>query len=217
MKYGTISADIVESTSLSKNDLLRLQEHIQSFINSIPSESEEEWSRIVKGDSVEIVTDKPGNLLRLALMLKCYIRMFIPENNTSTKFQRYGIRISLGVGDLRINDKKRGILDGESIYLSGRGLSTLSESNSDTLLFNSSKEELNGIDVICSLLDAILNKATSRQCEIIFYKLQKYNEQGIADILGIKQSAVNQHATSASWNAIAKAIIYFENNNLINE
>lgn len=209
--FGTISADIVESTSLSAEDTRRLQEYLQAFTEKLSSGQDEEWGRVVKGDGIEYLTNKPGTILRMALMLKCYIRMFVVKDGCSDRFKRYGVRISMAVGDLRITDKAHGIIDGESIYLSGRGLSKLSKSNTETLSFSTNNKSLDGMDTICSLLDAIINKATSRQCEIIYYKLNNLNERDIASKLGIKQPAVNQHASSCCWNAIAKSVVYFEN------
>lgn len=209
--FGTISADIVDSTSLSAKDICRLQEHLQKFIETFSSNNDEEWGRVVKGDSIEYITNKPYKILRMALLLKCYIRMFIVEDGCSDRFQRYGVRIAMSVGDLRITDKAHGIIDGEAIYLSGRGLSKLSESNTETLSFFSNEKSLDCMNVISALLDAIINKATSRQCGIIYYKLNHLNEREIACKLGIKQPAVNQHASSGCWNAIVKSVTYFEN------
>jgi len=210
MLYGTLSADIVKSTSLSAEDTFRLKEYLQSFIDELLVDNDCDWGRIVKGDEVELVRTNPNELLRIALILKCYVRFFKPEDEFDIDFKRQGIRISIGIGELRINDKQQGIIDGEAIYLSGRGLVYLSKAKNETIFFSSNDPSLDGIEVICSLLDTIISKATSRQCEVLYYKLKKYSELKIADILKIKQSAVNQHATSASWNAIAKAVNYFE-------
>lgn len=211
MIYATLSADIVKSTSFSAKDTFRLRNYLQSFIDNNLGENTSSWGRIVKGDGLELVETNPNDILRLALMLKCYVRFFVPEDNSDKEFKRYGVRIAISVGELRINDKEQGIIDGEAIYQSGRGLSELSENKMNTLLFASNNPTLSGIEVMCSLVDTILNRTTARQCEILYYKLLGYNESKIAEILKIKQSTVNQHATAANWNAIAKAITYFEN------
>lgn len=215
MIYATLSADVVKSTSLSAEDTFRLKDYLQSFIDTLSMDGENSWGRIVKGDGLELVDTCPNGILRVALMLKCYIRFFEPNVKPDKKFERYGIRIAISVGNLRINDKKEGIIDGEAIYQSGRALSVLSKSKKETLLFVSDNPLLSGIDIICSLLDDIMNRATARQCEILYYKLRRYNELRIANILHIKQATVNQHASAASWNVISKAVSYFENFNFI--
>lgn len=213
MIYATLSADVVKSTSLSAEDTFRLKDYLQSFIETLSKEGRNSWGRIVKGDGLELVETSPNEILRIALMLKCYIRLFEPKDESDKKFKRYGIRMAISVGELRINNKDEGIIDGEAIYQSGRGLSELSKRKNDTLLFVSDNPLLSGMDVICSLLDDIMNRATSRQCEILYYKLMRYNESKIAETLHIKQATVNQHASAASWNVISKAVSFFESYN----
>lgn len=211
MIYATLSADIVKSTSFSANDTLRLRKYLQSFIDDPRFNTDGSWGRVVRGDGMEFVEVHPNTILRHALLLKCYVKFFEPEDSTDKEFKRYGIRIAISIGELRINDKKLGIIDGEAIYQSGRGLTELSESKSETLLFASNNSSLSSLEIICSLIDTIINKATARQCEVLYYKLLNYNESKIAETIGIGQSAVNQHAAAASWSSISKAVTYFEN------
>jgi len=58
-------------------------------------------------------------------------------------------------------------------------------------------------------LDVLFSKATARQCEVLYLKLMNYSENQIAEKLKIAQSVVNQHSTSVGWNAIERAVIYF--------
>lgn len=215
MRYATLSADIVRSTSLSTDDTIRLKNFLQQFLNHISSSYKGTWGRIIKGDGLELVTEMPNDILRIALLLKCYIRMFKPQDESDKYFKKYGIRIAVSVGGLRINDETKGIIDGEAIYMSGRGLDMMSD-KTENLRFFSNDESLSGMDVIYSLLDVLLSKATSRQCETIYYRLQGYNETKTAEILGINQSAVNQHCASANWSTIAMALQYFDNCKEIN-
>lgn len=80
------------------------------------------------------------------------------------------------------------------------------------MFFASKNEDLNkNFQPLLALLDVLLSKATSRQCEVLYLKLMNNQEEEIAKRLGIGQSAVNQHSTSVGWNAIDKAIFYFAN------
>jgi predicted transcriptional regulator len=51
---------------------------------------------------------------------------------------------------------------------------------------------------------------TALQSEVILWKLSGYTENYIAKQLGINQSAVNQRANSAGWNAINTLVQRFE-------
>ena len=120
--------------------------------------------------------------------------------------------MAMGIGDMRLVDENQGIMDGEAIYLSGRALSRMGTPNKKgTFLIEPADKQLKpALQTIGMLTDALLNNATKRQSEIIFYKLLSKNEQEIADILDINQSAVNQHSTSAKWYCIEEALNYFE-------
>ena len=66
------------------------------------------------------------------------------------------------------------------------------------------------VDVMVGLLDTLLRNATSRQNEILYYRLLGKNEKEIAGMLDIKQSAVNQRSNSAGWKAVESALNYYE-------
>lgn len=79
------------------------------------------------------------------------------------------------------------------------------------MFFASKDESLNqNFLPLLALLDVLLSKATSRQCEVLYLKLMNNQEDEIAKQLGIGQSAVNQHSTSVGWNAIEEAVNYFK-------
>ena len=66
------------------------------------------------------------------------------------------------------------------------------------------------MDVMLGLLDMLFKEATSKQCEVLYYKLMGMNEVEIAEKLGVVQSVVNQHSNAIGWNAIESAVNYFE-------
>lgn len=207
--YATISADVVSSTSMSVEDTVRMKSYLERFFSMMKTVCPEAWGRIVRGDAVECVIPCVNSALRIALLLKCYVKSFDARTGNAS-FKKYGIRISIGIGELRIADKENGIVDGEAIYLSGRGLDALNESTKGTLLFSCSQEQHKDINVIVGFLDAFMNKATSRQCFIVMYKLLGGNEREIAAQTGISQATVNQHASAAGWQQIQNAVNYFE-------
>jgi DNA-directed RNA polymerase specialized sigma subunit len=60
------------------------------------------------------------------------------------------------------------------------------------------------------LVDALIQKWTQNQAELVLYKLQDKKEEEIATQLNISQSAVNQRTKTAQWHAVEKLITYFE-------
>ena len=219
MVKATISADIVSSTSLSVEELALLQSEIRLFLERLSEKSQgKNWGRLFKGDSVEIFMYDPHEALRVALLLKTLVKKtFSWGKETNAKrelFRKYGIRLAIGIGEMRTADRKQDILDGEAIYNSGRLLEKAykeKESIKRSTFFACPNSLLNeSVDVMVGLLDMLLRNATSRQNEILYYRLCGRNEKEIAAILNIKQSAVNQRSNSTGWKAVESALNYFE-------
>lgn len=218
MVKATISADIVSSTALSVFDLMHLQSVIRQFLDELSVKSQNtDWGRLFKGDSVEIFLSNPHEALRVALLLKALVKKTFVESNMEAKqslFKKFGIRIAIGIGEMRVADKNRDVLDGEAIYYSGRALEkgTKEGLSIKRTMFFASKDSLfsEQMDVMLGLLDMLFKEATSKQCEVLYYKLLGMSEVEIAEKLGVVQSVVNQHSNAIGWNAIESAVNYFE-------
>jgi DNA-binding CsgD family transcriptional regulator len=182
------------------------------------------YGRIIKGDYLECVVPNASEGLQVALAVKSFVKAipidvkkYKKEDNRLKQFKTHGIRLAIGYGELSRYNPEQGIIDGEAIYLSGREISGESTYNKEriviknTMFFASKDEDLNkNFQPLLALLDVLLSKATSRQCEVLYLKLLNNQEDEIAKRLGIGQSAVNQHSTSVGWNAIDEAVNYFK-------
>lgn len=221
MRKATISADIVRSTSFEVEDIEKFQKYMINFFETVPTISNIDfWGRLVKGDEIEIVCNDINKVSRLAFLLKCYVKSYAPifevkyANPAEDKAlqKKYGIRMSVGVGELRINDPITNIIDGDAIYRSGRGLKEISSYKRNTFVYSSDKTEQDEyVNVVCSLIDVILNNATSRQCEVLYYRLLGLQENEIAIKLGISQPTVNKISNAISWNVVNDALSLLEN------
>jgi hypothetical protein len=218
-KVVVISGDIVAYTSLEDAEKTALEKQLKAFFSDMKKEYSV-FARIVKGDFIEIVVENAEDALAIVLLVKSFIKSVSfsknLENNRTKSFKNHGIRIAMGYGELSRYDAKKGIVDGEAIYLSGRKINEETTHNKqrivikNTLFFVSADEKLNyNINTILGLIDVLMSKATSKQCEILYYKLLGLNEDTIAEKLKIRQSAVNQHSTNVGWNAIDRAVKYF--------
>ncbi|WP_347372708.1 fumarate hydratase [Aequorivita sp. Q41] len=223
MNYSVISGDIVSSTSLTSEDRKFVEEKLKSLLSDLEHEFNV-YGRVIKGDYLECVVPNPSEGLQVALAIKSFVKA-IPIKTKAYKtadsrikqFKTHGIRLAIGYGELTRYKPDEGIIDGEAIYFSGREISGETTYNKEriviknTLFFASNKEELNkNFQPLLALLDVLMSKATSRQCEVLYLKLLNNQEEGIAKQLGIGQSAVNQHSTSVGWNAIEEAVNYFK-------
>lgn len=210
--FATISADIVSSTSLSVSETIELKQRIESLFALLKDKYPDFNGRQIKGDYIECVTQDVSSVFRVALIIKSCIKSFnIAEDKNTKNFQIYGVRIAVGIGDMRIVDTEQGIWDGEAIYMSGRALEEMNALNKGTLSIKTSKKQLSSpLQTIALLTDAILNDMTIRQSEVVYYKLLGFKETDIAQKLGISQSGVNKASSATKWYCIEEALKYFE-------
>ena len=226
MNSSTISADIVSFTSLSDEDKRKIELKIKLLINDLTERYRGDgfFGRIIQGDYIECALNSPEYTMRIVLLLKTLVKSFeLSENKERNRrikyFKEYGIRIAMAVAPLSVLDSKNGIIDGEAIYLSGRAIKELSTSDKQKVVIKSSmffcspdKHEQDKYDTMVSLLDSIISRCSSKQCEVLHYKLLGISEKDISLKLNRNQSTISQHSTAVGWNAIEKTVNYFENN-----
>ena len=227
MNHGIISGDIIASTSLSMEEKELLMQQIQKLLKELDKKFSV-FGRIVKGDQVECYIPDARQSLRIALILKCFVKSKTsgpyvaapgkPNRSTANKYFRiYGIRVAIAIGQMDKVDRAKGILDGEAIYLAGRAIDEQHTANKDriviksTMIFISPDEKWQGeFEVLVSLIDILISKCTARQSEILVERLKGNTEEAIAKKLKVSQSAINQNSNAAGWPGIEKAINRFE-------
>lgn len=216
--FGAIAADVIDSTSLDRDDLLDLSNEVaRCFTDAKYYTSSQFWGRLVKGDTIECCLQNPSLALRLALLLKCRIKAWTGELSCSAALQNLGIRFSIGVGDMRIIDPQIDIMDGEAIYIAGRNLNKIA-GTSYTSAFGFAADDRNLTELInisISLLDDLINSLSAKQSEVIYHLLLGRNQIEIAKLLFISQSSVNSRAQKASWRLIADTLRVYERINFI--
>jgi hypothetical protein len=217
MQEGTISADIINSTSFNKDDTVKLSQYLSDFFILLKSRFYNSWGRVVRGDGMEIVVSDVKDLLRIAVVLKCYIKAFKVNfgsfNNIRghRRIPNFGIRVVIGMGGLRINDQERGLIDGQAIYNSGRMLTIISSRMRGTLtVVGEEGIGLTWLRPMLSLIDEIILHSTAKQCDIMVKRFLGQTENQIAQRVGITQSAVNTHLRRAGWHAISEALDFYE-------
>lgn len=210
---ATISADIVRSTSMATADLLVLRRGLQSLISDLERDNPGFWARIVRGDSLECVVPDYQDALRIAVLLKLFVKMRVADFDCSQVLQRYGIRFSIAAGDLKYADKDEDIIDGPAIYMSGRNLDEISRRGGRMSIFEVEKVPRslsNVLDSYVALICDLVDSYSAKQAAVVFYKLLGFKEVEISERLGIYQSSVNVRATNAQWGLLNMAIKDFE-------
>lgn len=208
--YAVICADVVESTSLDIDSLINMRQVLNDSFADIRNHLRVDfWARLIKGDYIECCCDSPALALRIAMILKCRLKWWAEAFDCGgERLRTFGLRFSIGVGQMRIIDPQRDIMDGEAIYVAGRGLNRLSRTEATSCFsFVSSDDFVEGLmDNNVIFIDEFINSMSARQCAVIYYKLLGFLEKDIAEILHLSQPAVNMRAKLASWSLINKAL-----------
>lgn len=219
-KAIVLSGDIIAYTSLNSVEKSFLEKSLKQLIKHL-LDKHGIYGRLIKGDYIEVVIENPENALEIVLLIKCMIKGLDLSQKTTVRnkfFKNYGIRIAMGYGNLSRLNRKKGIIDGEAIYFSGRKINEERTTHDkerivikNTLFFVSDNDLLNqNMNAQLGLIEVLINNATAKQCKIIYYRLLGFSEQEVSESLGIKQPTVNKQLTSVGWNAIERSIKYFK-------
>ncbi len=212
---ATISADIIRSTSLPKEGMIILQERLKEFMDFLTNTFHGCWGRVVRGDGIECAISDAHYLLRIVLLLKCQIKAIrvdfdgINIKDVDKRFFKFGVRMAVAIGRLRTNDKAQAIMDGEAIYNSGRALDKMGSYD----LFSISSDYKRTEPIVRSLfllINHIMKRASARQSQVLFMKLQGMSDAEIAERMGISRVGVYLHLKSIGWDAISTTLQCYE-------
>ena len=201
---ATISADIVRSTSLQTEDLLVLRERLKRLLDDFEQSYPGFWARIVRGDSIECVVPEYRYSLRIAILIKLFVKILVDGFECHELLHRHGIRFSIGIADISYADKVEDIINGPAIYLSGRNLDDISRRD----LFSAFEIEAvpaafnDCMESYVALLSNLVDSYSAKQAEVVFYKLMGHKEVDISRRLGIYQSAVNMGAAKYRYKGL---------------
>ena len=209
--YASISADIVSSTSHSERSMIALNERIREGLYIIEQNYSGFWGRIVRGDTIECILDHPEDAFEVAIILKSWIKSFSPIGyGDYSRFRKYGIRLAIGVGEMNIINRRLDLMDGEAIYRSGRTLDKLvGRSKYSMVISMENKDVEEPLNIILSLINNLLNNATSRRCLTLCERLLSSSSIETADKMNITTSGVNQSLNEIGWSSIEQAISYY--------
>lgn len=222
MKKAVITGDIIESTKLSVEQKSWLTKALKRTLKIWDTDFNMK-SELYRGDSFQCLINNPLHALRVALLIKTYIKSLNPSevydiyqrknpSNPKTILNTqwlFDARISIGIGTVDLEMKSVATSDGEAFHLSGRLLDEIKGSK-QTIAIGTDDEKNDELETEIMLLDNIISRLTALQCEVINLKLLYNTEVKIANILRIQQSAVNQRSNSGGWHAIDKMVKRFE-------
>ena len=180
---GIITGDIIDSTSIPiehRKDLLTaisvISEELQVFS---PLKCE-----IYRGDSFQIVVNRPEKAMLIAILLRAGLKSRVPKGSK----QNWDARIAVGIGEMEFISDSILVSDGEAFRLSGREFDELGKRNlAIRTRWDDANEELK---ISTAFADDIITNWTSSQSLVIYMSLAyQMTQKEIADKLG--QSSQN--------------------------
>ena len=201
---AVITGDIVrsEQIELNKRDLLLrvLQETVESLQNKSPMSME-----LFRGDSFQIVLEKPEMSLEVASM----IRAGLKSNTPADSFGVWDARISIGIGTIDYLGDRVVTSDGEAFRLSGRGLDAMEKSR---LVIKTCWQEVNEeLDAGLAFVDDLITGWSVNQAKAIFLSMGKgLSQSNIANSIAKSQQNVSKTLTSAKESLLVRFSARFE-------
>lgn len=217
---AVITGDLVHFTELLKEDKLQLLGNINLSLKQWAKDFEMEYE-FYRGDSFQCFLEHPHYSLRLALIIKAYIKSLnnleegsVDRPTTGKKtvvftLMEFDSRISLGIAGNNFRTESLAMSNGDAFVLSGHNLDRLKDSRYK-IGIDTDDQNKRELETGAVLLDHIMSRATAFQSEVIYLKLLGYNETEISKKLEVNQSAINQRSTAAGWNAIHTFVERFE-------
>lgn len=222
---AVITGDIIHSSRIRTEHKVLLYDSISDALRTWDKDFKMK-SEFYRGDSFQCLVHSVKDALRVALIIKAYIRSLTPsEKHTTVKGKQipvirsqsgffhsafiFDARITIGIGTTNSEKRRLGTSDGEAFQLSGRELDEIKLTKRSISVVTNDKyaDELRTESI---MLNAVLDKTTALQCEVIYLKLLGYTEIEMEKLLKVNQSAINQRANSANWFAIETFVKRFE-------
>ncbi|KAI9452840.1 hypothetical protein F5148DRAFT_1289408 [Russula earlei] len=216
-----ITGDIVSSQKIEPGKREQLYTDVGSFLNSLKGKWITSYETY-RGDSLQCEVKATKDALRVALIIRTYMMAYSSQKSKlPLKKKRvpskgyfnneFDIRLAVGIGAVDfIKRKKITSSDGEAFRFSGEALDSLKDENQRLVCKTNSELFDKDIEPVIILLDALAQKWTQNQAELVLNKLYNKKDEEIATELGISIPAINQRKKTAQWFAIEKAVQFFE-------
>ena len=207
IKCAVITADLINSTSLKKNQLTLLLTTLQELLKDMQSgkKDEKRLFALWRGDSIQGIMEEPESSLKLALEIKAGInRLSDPDKKKKlpSRLAWPDLKISIVLGEITKWPASLASANEDLFRQSGLALDALKSSSRKMSVITGKSEADKELNVHMILLQEILNQWSTGAAEVVYHLLKGKSEKEIAAELGISQSAVNQRKRASGWESI---------------
>jgi hypothetical protein len=208
---AVLTGDIVGSTKLSperRQSLYQLFPTLSALLRErYPTEISHDLSNF-RGDGWQLIVNSPQKAFEVSLFIRSYIRFtFKPE--------KLDTRIAVGIGPVQfVPDENISAGDGAAYVKSGRLLEVMAHQRM-RIGFADDKKSLAraSVDQVVSLLDYIISAWGSSQCQAVYWAMQRYKQNEIAQRWlpeSISQASVSISLSRAGWDKVKNSMAFLE-------
>ena len=200
MQAAAITGDVIRSSSISveqrKELLAVIRDSLEKCRRLLPDFNPE----IFQGDSFQGFTTQAIPLsLKTAVYLIC---QFLEAG--------FGLRISIGMGEISFDTGSSLTSDGSAFLQSGRNMEQLKKREWQIAVNVADEKVQQEWDVHNATLNYLLEKCTAPQAEALVQMLEGQTQQQAAESLGVKQPAIQQRLQAAGWPLLQTILHRFE-------
>lgn len=189
---AVITADIVNSTRLSKPGVKKIVKHIGSVFAGHKLE-------FFRGDSFQAYIKNPGEALHIILLARTGAIQL--SSGVSD------IKVSLGIDMVTLPLKQLNTASGDAFVLSGRVFDIMKTERRLYISANEKHEIINtGLRLLAQFTDYLFLHMTAKQAAVVFELLMNMSQVDIAKKLKKSQATIHKHIQSAGWPEIEKLL-----------
>ena len=205
MIKGVITGDLVNSTNIAAKWRQTVEDalHVcaEDSVSLTPIKLE-----MYRGDSFQVVVDKPEYALAIAIALRAKLKAETPNSQ-----KLWDARLAIGVGEIYFESDNIVTSDGEAFRLSGHSFDHIGKKR---LSISTPWSEFNtDIELVTRFADDLITSWTAKQARVVYQsmlfpkpKLQK----DLAEDLDMTRQNFNYHWSSAKGQLILDYVEYFK-------
>lgn len=206
--FAVITGDIVGSSSIIKDDRADMLKALKISFNEINKEIIKKTKppfEIYRGDSFQVVLEKPQLSLPVSLLIRAKMRSIIVNKEEKGQIvkQSPDCRIGIGIGNISFKTGKTIESDGEAYQLSGKALDSMKNTEHRLKIFTKWEEVNSELEVSFTFADTIIKEWSTYQAEAFYlYILRNETQISLAKNLNIAQSSVHKRLKTGKAESI---------------
>lgn len=197
---AVITADIVNSTKISKADYKKLLKNLTVIL-------QEHKHEFFRGDSFQVLVKSPGEALRVLLQTRTAAMKL-----SASAMVVADIRASIGIGNVKLPVKSFQTASGDVFILSGRAFDQMEKDERLIIVCNEKNKAINsGLKIISQFIDYLFQRLTFKQSAVVYELLMDHTQTDTAKRLKKSQATIHKHTQAAGWPEIEKLLEEYKN------